>query len=200
LKLAKEGKLPGDLKLTAASELHNVRWPELKAEAAQELPLPQTQNAEPLPSIPELAKRKGDAINGAAVFRRETVGCVRCHQVNGEGIDFGPNLSEIGTKLARDALYDSILDPSAGISFGYEAWEIELKNGDEAFGLIASETADEIAFKLQTGVIVRHKKSDIAKRAKQSLSIMPSGIQQAMTTQDLVDLIEYLSSLKKAGN
>jgi len=198
LKLAREEKLPADLKLTAAAELHNVRWADIKTEAAQALPLPQGLNSEPLPSIAELAKRSGDAAKGAAVFRRETVGCNRCHQVNGEGIDFGPALSEIGAKLGKDALYESILDPSAGISFGFEAWQLELANGDEVFGLITSETADEISVKAQTGITTRYRKPDVARREKQALSTMPSGLQQSLSVEDLVDLVEYLSTLKKA--
>jgi len=126
------------------------------------------------------------------------VGCVKCHQVNGEGIDFGPNLSEIGTKLGKDALYEAILDPSAGISFGFEAWQIELKNGTEAYGLIVSDTTEEIAVKSQGSIVTRYKKADVTKREQQKLSIMPAGLQQAMSTQDLVDLVEYLSTLKKA--
>jgi len=126
------------------------------------------------------------------------VGCIKCHQVNGEGIDFGPSLSEIGTKLGKDALYQSILDPSAGISFGFEAWQIELKSGDEAFGLLVSDTTDEIAVKSQGGIVTRYKKSEIAKREQQKLSIMPAGLQLTMSTEDLVDLVEYLLSLKKA--
>ena len=139
----------------------------------------------------------GDAKRGAEVFRRDAVGCSKCHQVNGEGIDFGPNLSEIGTKLGKDALYEAILDPSAGISFGFEAWQIELKSGDEAYGLMVSDTADEIAVKTQGGIVTRYKKSDVAKREQQKLSIMPAGLQQTLSTADLVDLVEYLSSLKK---
>jgi putative heme-binding domain-containing protein len=197
LQLAREQKLPEDVKLTASSELNGVRWPTIKAEAAQLLPLPQGQNAQPLPPVSELVKMRGDVKRGAEIFRRDTVGCVKCHQVNGEGVDFGPNLSEIGTKLGRDALYESILDPSAGISFGYEAWRIELNNGDEAYGLIVSETADEITVKAVGGIVTRHKKSDIAKREQQKLSVMPAGLQQTMSSQDLVDLVEYLSALKK---
>jgi len=198
LKLAKEQKLPDDVTLLASSELNNVRWANLKAEAAQLLPLPQARNAQPLPPISDLVKMKGDAAKGAVIYRRDTVGCIKCHQVNGEGVDFGPNLSEIGTKLGKDALYEAILDPSAGVSFGYEAWQIELKNGDEAYGLIVSDTADEIVVKTQGGIVVRYKKSDVAKREQQKLSIMPAGLQQTMSTRELVDLVEYLSSLKKA--
>jgi putative heme-binding domain-containing protein len=198
LDLAGRQKLPDDLKLTAGSELSNVRWPDLRLKAVQLLPPPRSQDAHALPPISELAKLRGDARNGAAVFRREAVGCPKCHQVNGQGVDFGPNLSEIGTKLAREAIYEAILDPSAGIAFGYEAWQLTLKDGDEAYGLIVSETADEITLKAVGGVVTHYRKSDIAERTKQKLSIMPTGLEQAMTTQELVDLVEYLTSLRKA--
>jgi putative heme-binding domain-containing protein len=198
LDLAGRQKLPDDLKLTAGSELSNVRWPDLRLKAAQVLPPPRSQGAHALPPIAELAKLRGDPRNGAAVFRREAVGCLKCHQVNGEGVDFGPNLSEIGTKLAREAIYEAILDPSAGIAFGYEAWQLTLKDGDEAYGLIVSETTDEIALKAVGGVVTRYRKIDITERTKQKLSIMPTGLEQAMTTQELVDLVEYLTSLRKA--
>ena len=128
------------------------------------------------------------------MFRKESVPCIKSHQLNGEGAEVAPNLSEIGTKLGKDALYEAILDPSAGISFGFEAWSIELNNGEEAFGLITSETNDEITLKNQTGVITKYKKSDLARRQKMTTSIMPTGLQLAMSTQDLVDLVEFLSS------
>jgi putative heme-binding domain-containing protein len=167
-----------------------------KARVVELLPVPLGKNSVQLPSISELAQMKGEAAKGAEVFRREIVGCNKCHQVNGEGVDFGPNLSEIGGKLARDAIYESILDPSAGISFGYESWQLELKNGDEVFGLIVSETTDELALKVAGGIVMRYPKSEIVKQQKQTLSIMPAGLQQTMTKEELVDLVEYLVSLK----
>jgi putative heme-binding domain-containing protein len=197
LAITKSRSLPDDLKLVASSELNSARWPQIKAEAAELLPLPNKKIAEPLPPVVELLKMKGDAVNGARVFRLETVGCLKCHQINGEGIDFGPNLSEIGTKLAKDALYDSILNPSAGISVGYEAWQLELKNGDEPYGLLVSETAEEISIKSIGGIVTKYKQVEVAKREKQKVSIMPSGLDQAMSREELVDLVEYLFSLKK---
>jgi putative heme-binding domain-containing protein len=199
LRLAEEQKLPEDTRFVASSDLNNAHWPEIKAEAAKILPLPAARNAESLPPISQLLKMNGDPTRGATVFRRDNVGCVKCHQVHGEGVDFGPNLSEIGTKLGKDALYESILDPSAGISFGYEAWQLELKNGDEAYGLISSETEDEVVIKAVGGVSTHYRKTDIAKRTKQKLSIMPAGLQQNMSAQELVDLVEYLTSLKKTA-
>ena len=198
LEIIRVKQLSEDLHVTARIALQRS-----KEVTPQELTglLPQLKSlgAETLPPIPELISRSGSAARGAEVFRRETVGCMSCHQVNGKGIDFGPNLSEIGTKLGKDALYEAILDPSAGIAFGYEGWEIELKNGDEISGMIVSETEDELAIKVSGGVVTRHPKSVIVRRRKTPLSIMPAGLQQTMSTQDLVDLVEYLSSLKKAA-
>lgn len=199
LDLARDEKLPGDVKLTASSELNLAPWPDIKKAAVEILPLPQTQNAEPLPPISELLKRTGDPARGREIYESQTAACSSCHVVNGKGTDVGPQLSEIGTKLGKDALYQSILDPSSGISFGFEAWTIELKNGDELFGLITSETSDELTVKSQTGIVTKAKKSEIARRQKLTTSLMPLGLQLTMSTQDLVDLVDFLSSLKKAA-
>ncbi|MCI0747093.1 MAG: c-type cytochrome [Verrucomicrobia subdivision 3 bacterium] len=197
LQLATQNQLAETLKLTASAELSKVRWEHIKNEAATVLPLPESQNREPLPPLAELLKKHGDIENGKRVFNSATVACVSCHKVKGQGVEVGPDLTEIGSKLAKEALYESILDPSAGISFGFESWEIELKNGDYAYGLIANDTSDEIAIKSNAGIVTRHKKSDVKSRGQMKLSMMPAGLQQAMTAQELVDLIEYLASLKK---
>ena len=64
--------------------------------------------------------------------------------------------------------------------------------------MIVSETADELAMKTTGGIITRYKKGEITKREQMKVSIMPAGLQQAMTTQELVDLVEFLASLKKS--
>ena len=198
LGLARSNRLADDLRFVAGGLLRASRWPAVRTEATLLFPAPASKGADPLPPMAELMKRTGDSLRGTAVFRRADVGCIQCHQVNGEGVNFGPNLSEIGTKLGREALAEAILDPSAGISFGFEAWAIQLQNGDDLTGLIVGETEQELSVKLQGGTVNRLKKTDIAKREKQALSIMPAGLQQAMTTPEFIDLLEYLASLKKA--
>ena len=60
LALARANQLGDDVRFAASSELNGARWPEIKAEAARLLPLPPGQNAEPLPSVAELLKMRGD--------------------------------------------------------------------------------------------------------------------------------------------
>jgi len=197
LKAAADQSLPADIQFTTATALASIRWNDLRTRAAELLPPPQGQNAQPLPPLEELMKQQGDAQRGAAVFARETSQCIQCHKVGDQGIDVGPNLSEIGGKLGKDALYEAILAPSAGIAFNYEAWEITLKSGDDAFGLLVSETPDELAIKDTRGLVTRHAKSNVESRRQMTLSLMPADLQLAMSTQDLVDLVEFLASLKK---
>ncbi len=200
LTLAKREQLGQDVKFAAASELNAVRWPAIKAEAAKTTPLPQGKNQESLPPTADLLKMKGDPENGARVLARTETGCLNCHRIRGQGAQIGPDLTEIGTKLGKDALYEAILDPSAGIAFGYEAYQIELKSGDEAYGLIVSQTADEISVKDLKGIVTRYKTGEIASKTQLKTSIMPTGLQQTMSTREFVDLVEYLSTLRKAGN
>jgi putative heme-binding domain-containing protein len=199
LQLAGANQLPNDVKFIATMELNHVRWPELKALAAQVLPAPRGRNAQSLPSLPELLKMRGDISRGARVLTRPEVSCISCHRINDKGADVGPALSEIGAKLGKDALYEAILDPSAGIAFGYEAWQIALKSGDDAYGIVVSDTDDELIIKDAKAIPIHIKKSDILSRRQLKVSLMPAGLQQTMSTQDLVDLVEYLSSLKKAA-
>ncbi len=197
LVLVGEKGLPEALAILAVHELQAVRWPVIREQALKMGASPVT--APPiLPPKGELLKIPGDPERGARIFRKPEVGCMACHQVNGEGVDFGPRLSEIGAKLGKDAIYDSIVDPSAGISFGFESWLFTLKDGDETLGLISSETENEVVVRLQGGQTTRLAKKDLLKREKQAQSIMPTGLQDNLGAQGFADLLEYLSTLKKA--
>jgi putative heme-binding domain-containing protein len=167
----------------------------LKSEAARVLPLPSAQHSQPLPPLAQLLKLKPDRTNGEAVFFRQAPGCTTCHQINGKGTQIGPDLSEIGTKLGK-GLFEAIVDQNAGISVGYETFSLQLKSRDEAYGLITSDSADEIAVKDLKGIVTRYKKSEIASKRQLKISIMPAGLQQAMTPQEFADLLDFLSSLK----
>jgi putative heme-binding domain-containing protein len=65
-------------------------------------------------------------------------------------------------------------------------------------GIIASETDQSIVLKFAGGITAPYEKESILDRSTEPVSMMPAGLQRSMTTQELVDLIEYLTSLKKA--
>jgi putative heme-binding domain-containing protein len=129
------------------------------------------------------------------VFRRPEVNCLGCHQVGAEGANFGPRLTEIGAKLGKEALAQAILEPDAGVSFGFETWRIELED-EELLGLISSETQGELTLKTQGDQVRRISTAEIGAREKRPPSLMPSGLHQSLSAQEFADLLEYLSSLR----
>jgi putative heme-binding domain-containing protein len=158
--------------------------------------MPATKDAKPLPPLAELVERRGNAGNGQLMFAKAT--CNTCHLVNGEGADFGPDLSQIGDKLSRDAMYVSILDPSAGIAHSYEGVRIQTDEGIDIIGIITSEGDDELTIKMPKGVTQSLKPSQVIDRQKLTTSVMPAGLTAALTAQELIDLVEYMTTLKKA--
>jgi putative heme-binding domain-containing protein len=164
----------------------------MRDEAAKYLTLPGNKEGKPLPPVSVLAEKKGDAVKGKTAFGSV---CSNCHTVNGEGVNFGPDLSEIGSKLDREAIYTSILYPDQGISFGYEGYMIKLRDGSSAFGRIISETADKIEMQYikETQTV---NKADVVSRTQLPNSLMPSNLQSQLSEEELVDLVEYLTGLR----
>ena len=197
LHLAENNQFPADLKLIATTALNLVQYPSLKTDIERLFPAPAALGGTPLPPIAELVKIKGDAAHGKALFERPESSCITCHRVNDKGVDFAPALSEIGSKLPKEAIFESIIDPNAGISMGFETTQLETRDGTVAMGIVRSETHDELVLALPGGATNKFAKNQITKREKLPTSMMPSGLNQALSQQDLVDLVEYLASLKK---
>ena len=159
--------------------------------------LPQTiKNIKQKQSITlnELLALTGNTKNGAAVFKRS---CNVCHQVNSEGYNVGPRLTEIGSKLAKEGLFDAIINPSAGISFGFETWQIDLKDGSSLMGIISSRTKTEIELKFPGGLNQKIYTNTIKTIKVMPESMMPEGLHETMTKQEMADIIQYMATLKK---
>ncbi|HKD38461.1 MAG TPA: c-type cytochrome, partial [Pirellulales bacterium] len=197
LQMASKGQITVELQYAAAKALQASPDERIRKEGARYLKLPEPAGGTPLPPLPELVKRRGNGEHGKAVFNT-TGTCAKCHTINGVGKDVGPNLSEIGGKFAKDALYESILFPSAAIAHNYETHRIELQNGNVVQGIIVSETSDSLTLKNAEAIVQTYKKSEIADNTEIKISLMPADLQKLMTPDDLVDVVEYLATCKKA--
>lgn len=192
----KAKSLPGRVRLATASALSRSRDATIREQAARFLPLPQARD-QPLPPVHELARKTGSPDKGATIFAGAGT-CAKCHIVNGTGTSVGPDLSEIGSKLARDAMYTAILDPNAAISHNYENYAVQTIEGKLFTGLLVNETDDKVVLKSAEGVPTEILRDDIDEMQKLEVSLMPADLARPLTQQDLVDLVEYLTTLKKA--
>lgn len=134
--------------------------------------------------------------NGRDFFTR--LACVQCHRLGQQGYSFGPDLTEVFTRYKNDraGVLQQILEPSAKIDDRYRNYTFELKDGDSVLGLVLKEDADTVT--IQTGpadsLIQVLKKSEILSRRPQASSPMPVGLLNALSKDQIFDLLAYLES------
>ena len=185
-----------DLRQAAGAALVTHPDPNIRKQAISLFPPLPSKDKKPLPPIAELSRRKGNAARGLKLFTT-TATCAKCHKVNGKGKEVGPDLSGIGRKLSRTALYESVLFPSAGISHNYESWVVALADGTVVTGLLISRTPDSVTIRNVEAIDRKMATGDIEELKKQTISLMPADLQKLMTAADLVDVVEYLVTLRK---
>lgn len=192
LQLVKSPGFPDELKPLAASLLFNVYRSAIRREAEKLLPLPAAKGRN-LPPIKELVATSGNPERGQNIFVQY---CQTCHQIGSEGSRFGPDLTQIGSKMSRDGLFRSIIFPNEGVSNGYESTLLTLTDGSQIMGIVASETDNEITLNQPGGVVGKYATSGIKARESSAQSMMPE-LAPAMDKQDLIDLVAYLATLKQ---
>ncbi len=133
---------------------------------------------------------KGDPANGRAIF---TAVCAACHKRGLEGRDIGPDLLTI-VEHPPEKILGNILDPSADIQPGFSAYTCTLKTGEQLYGLLASESASSVAIKLLDGSSRTVLRNQIQSLQSQNLSLMPEGLEAAISHQQMADLIAFLRS------
>ena len=194
LKYLKEGKIEKNNIPVAVEGVSRAWRRAVRVEAAAYLGNVATTAKTKLPPMAELIAMNGDARKGVEVF---AANCSVCHQVNGEGIDFGPKLSEIGDKLPKEGQYLAIMYPDAGIGFGYEGWDLKMKDGSMMSGIVTSKTEIDIILKMPGGTVQNLKTANVKSMKMMANSMMPTGLMDGMSKDEAVNLVEYLVSLKK---
>ena len=153
--------------------------------------------------IEELAPDLGKANSGLNLARgREfftKLACAGCHKLGKEGVNYGPELTEIFKQYKNDGtnVLRQILEPSLVVSNRYRNIQFELKNGDEPLlGMIIKEDGEQVT--IQTGpsdaLIQILKKADIKQQQPQNSSPMPAGLLNTLSKEEILDLLGYLES------
>jgi putative heme-binding domain-containing protein len=137
-----------------------------------------------------------DVAAGRRVFFHPKVGgCFRCHRVEGRGTDLGPDLSTIG-RTERRSILESILQPSNQVAPSYQTWQIEMKDGKVHTAMLVNTYLDEYTYLDAKGHQFKVNTRDVIETRPLSTSIMPDGLVDLLTDQELRDLLGYLCSRK----
>jgi quinoprotein glucose dehydrogenase len=138
----------------------------------------------------------GSASRGRETFvENPAAGCTRCHAVRNAGSDVGPNLTGVATRLTREQLLESLLEPSARIAPGYGTVGIMLKNGQRIDGTLREETDTHVVMLAGTPPEERRiARSEIAGRTNPVSAMPPVGL--IVKPRDVRDLVAYLATLR----
>lgn len=141
-----------------------------------------------------LAAAPGDPDAGRRIFFHPAgPGCYRCHMIEGRGRAIGPDLTMIGHSQTREHVLESILDPSREIAPLYTLWTIRTKSGDAVTGMLLRRDGQSNEIYVDaTGQETKVVESTVVDRKMRSESLMPVGLVQAMTDQELRDVVAFL--------
>ncbi len=143
--------------------------------------------------IVKAVKEKGDAARGEQVYLANPV-CASCHHINGKGGNIGPNLSALGRGLSPEEILIEVLWPAQNIKEGYNFISVETRNNEIFQGNKVWEDKETIVLTNAAGKTERISVNNI-KQITEKGSLMPSGLLDGISEEELRDLIAYLSSL-----
>ncbi|SIO16373.1 DUF7133 domain-containing protein [Algoriphagus halophilus] len=141
-----------------------------------------------------VAAIKGDPVKGKALFTSQ--GCIACHSIEKGDVMKGPFMGQIGSIMNRDQITESIMKPNASISQGFASFMIDTKDGDTYMGFITAESADELTLRDITGKATTIQKNNIRSRKEMENSIMPAGLANSLSFEELASLVTYLQQQK----
>jgi putative membrane-bound dehydrogenase-like protein len=194
LQLLKDKKVPAPYIPAVVTSVSGAWRGSVRTEAESYLPNSTAKASKKMPTIAELAALKPVVENGRTVFSRV---CATCHVVGSTGYEFGPALTEIGTKLPKEEILKSILHPSAGIAFNYEGWELKMKDGSTLSGIVSSKTESDLDLRFPGGNKMSLKRSDIQNMKMLKQSLMPESLHQNLSAQEMADLLEFLRNQRR---
>ena len=144
--------------------------------------------------LAELKPLHTDIRRGQGVFNSTKAACVQCHRIGYAGGDLGPNLTAVGeVRTVRDLL-EAVVYPSASLVRSYEPVVITTRDGELHTGIVRDESDLQVRLVTGPGAEQRLAKSDIIEQRPSAVSIMPAGLDEQLTRQELGDLVAFLKN------
>jgi putative membrane-bound dehydrogenase-like protein len=138
----------------------------------------------------------GDVRRGEAIFKSTKVACSTCHAIGYVGGNVGPDLTRIGAIRQKRDLLESIIYPSASFVQSYEPMLIDTRDGDRQSGIIRKNDSDEIILITGPNQELHIPRANIKEIRPGTVSVMPSGLDQQLSRQELADLVTFLQVCK----
>lgn len=143
---------------------------------------------------------QSDPKRGEKLFLESTArGCVKCHQMNGMGNAFAPDLSEINKRADIDFIIQSILEPDRDITEGFNQVALSMKDGNVYSGILLEQTGRHYTLALLSGDKLNIPISEVRNKETLKSSGMPSFLASLFTAQEVADIASFLMSQAKSS-
>jgi putative heme-binding domain-containing protein len=136
----------------------------------------------------------GDVARGHVVFNSQKAACFACHAIGYRGGKLGPDLTRIGQVRTEMDLLESIVFPSASFVRSYEPFTVVVNGGEDVTGIVRKDALDEVILANGPETEARIARADVVEIRPGKVSLMPDGLEQALTKQELADLLAFLKS------
>ena len=138
----------------------------------------------------------GDIRRGQVVFHTTKAACITCHAMGYLGGKLGSDLTRIGGVRAERDLLEAIVFPNASFVRSYESVKVNTLDGRSFNGILKKDAPDEVILAISATEEVRIARADIDTMTPGTVSVMPSGLDQQLSKQELADLIAFLKASK----
>lgn len=121
--------------------------------------------------------------------------CDKCHTLQGEGGNIGPDLTRLGTRFDIKGIVEAIIEPNLSISDQYAATHLQLKNGETRVGKIINEDAQYISLSqnpFTPTITMKIPKKDVVSRQISTVSMMLPGLINGLNEEEVRDLVAFL--------
>ncbi len=138
---------------------------------------------------------RGDAGRGEWLFHASSgVGCIQCHLLAGSGNAFGPDLASVGDRASARHLVQSMLEPNAVITEGFQLQTVVTADGEQS-GILIEESGLSLTLGLANGERRTIPKAQVMARSTAPTSAMPA-YDTLLSSQQAADLVAYLLGQK----
>lgn len=139
----------------------------------------------------------GNLDRGKVLFFSEALKCATCHKVAGQGLEIGPDLTDLASKRTREHILESLLEPSRRVEPQYQSYLLSTVSGETHTGLLVRKENEAVVLKTADNKLITVPAAELESLKPARVSLMPDGQLRDLTPQDAADLLAFLTTPRK---
>ena len=132
---------------------------------------------------------RGSAVRGATTFKAK---CATCHQPGADGYAVGPGVEALKV-FGKEEVLTHLLDPNRTVDARYRLYQLDASDGASLVGIIQNESENSVTVRQPFGTAQTLPRSRIVRLQALERSMMPDGLEEGLSLQDMADLLQFIA-------